>query len=367
MTDGKQRPHRRRFLAQLGAGLTGGVAAPAVIGAAAPITWKMATAWPKDAPGVAVSARRLAEAIATMSAGRLVVQSFAAGELVMPVDLFDAVSAGTVELGHGSSAAWRDRDPAFDFFSGVPFGLLAHEHAGWLRFGGGQHLWERAYGPFGIVPFLAGSFGILAAGWFRQPLSDVAALSGMPMRAAGLTAEVWRRLGVKVVDLARDDILPAFKEGTVDAAEWLGPWSDRALGLSAVAGNYYMPGFAGPGRTIELIVNRAAYDALPDDLQAVVRAAAASEVVETGADFGYNDIAALDQMTQAGVVVRPLPDAIVRAAGVEAEAMLKEIAATSPVAGETYDSFVAFRAGALAFAVRGDYEALRMRAIGLAA
>jgi TRAP-type mannitol/chloroaromatic compound transport system substrate-binding protein len=364
MTVGKGRPHRRRVLT-LAAGLVGGVSAPAIIGAAAPITWKMATAWPKDARGVAASASRLAAAIGTMSGGRLVVQSFAAGELVMPADLFDAVTAGTVELGHGSSAAWRDRDPAFDFFSGVPFGLLGHEHAGWLRFGGGQRLWERAYEPFGIVPLLAGSFGILAAGWFRHALSDVDALSGMPMRASGLSGEVWRRLGVKVVDLARDDILPALKTGTIDAAEWLGPWSDHALDLSTVARNYYLPGFAGPGRTIELIVNRAAYDALPDDLQGVVRAAAASEVVETGADFAFNDIATLDPLIEAGVAVRALPDAIVRAAGVEAEAMLKEIAATSPVAGETYDSFVAFRTGALSFAARGDREALRTRALAI--
>ncbi len=364
MTVGAQRPHRRRVLG-LAAGLASGLSAPAIVGAAAPITWKMATAWPKDAPGAAASAARLAAAIGTMSAGRLVIQPFAAGDLVMPADLFDAVTAGTVELGHGSSAAWRDRDPAFDFFSGVPFGLLVHEQVGWLHFGGGQRLWERAYEPFGILPLLAGGFGILAAGWFRHPLTDVAGLSGMPMHASGLSGEVWRRLGVKVVDLARDDILPAFKNGTIDAAEWLGPWSDQPLNLSTLARNYYIPGFTGPGRTIELMINRAAYDALPDDLRAIVRAAAGAEVAETGADFAFNDIAALHPLVDAGVGVRALPDAIVRAAGVESETMLKEIAATSPVAGETYDSFVAFRAGALSFADQGDREALRMRTLAI--
>lgn len=364
MTERFARPDRRRVLG-LAAGLAGGVSAPAVIAAATPITWKMATAWPKDAPGVGEGARRLAASIGAMSGGRLVVQPFAAGELVVPGELFDAVSAGTVELGHGSSAAWRDRDPAFDFFSGVPFGLLGHEHAGWLSFGGGQRLWERAYEPFGVLPFFAGSFGILAAGWFRNPLTGPDAVKGLVMRADGLSAEIWRRLGVKVVSLARDDILPAFTDGTIDAAEWLGPWSDHDLGLSAVARNYYMPGFAGPGRAVELIVNRAAFEALADDLQAVVRAAAAAAAAETYADFTYRDIAVLRSMVEAGVNVRALPDALLRAAGIEAEALLKEIAGTSPVAGETYDSFVAFRAGAAAFAAHGESEALRARALAI--
>ncbi len=361
MTERYRRPHRRRVLA-LAAGVAGGISAPAVIAATTPITWKMATAWQKGAPGVDAAARRLADSIGALSGGRLIIQPFAAGELVVPDDLFDAVSAGTVEVGHGSSAAWRDRDPAFDFFSGVPFGLLGHEHTGWLRFGGGQGLWERAYQPFGILPFLAGSFGILAAGWFRDPIAGPDSVKGLVMRADGLSGEVWRRLGVKVVSLAGDDIVAAFSDGKIAAAQWLGPWSDHALALQRAAKNYYIPGFAGLGRTIELIVNRAAYQALPDDLQAVVGTAAKAAAAETYADFTYNNIAFLKMIIEAGVNVRSLPDALVHAAGVEAEAMLKEIAATSPVAGEAYDSFVAFRAGATAFAVHGDAEALRMRA-----
>lgn len=364
MTERFTRPNRRRVLG-LAAALAGGVSAPAIIGAAAPIAWKMATAWPKDTPGVGASAGRLAQSIAAMSGGRLVIQPFAAGELVVPGELFDAVSAGTVELGHGSSAAWRDRDPAFDFFSGVPFGLLGHEHAGWLRFGGGQDLWARAYEPFGVLPFYAGSFGIRAAGWFLKPVTGPDELKDLVMRTDGRSAEIWRRLGVKVVSLSRDDILPAFTGRTIAAAEWLGPWGDRDLGLSALVKNYYMPGFAGLGRAIELIANRGAYESLPGDLQAVVVAAAAAASAETYADFTYNNIAFFKPMVEAGVTIRALPDTVIRAAGIEAEAMLTEIAATSPVAGETYESFVAFRASAAAFAAHGDSQALRMRAIAV--
>jgi TRAP-type mannitol/chloroaromatic compound transport system substrate-binding protein len=269
-------------------------------------------------------------------------------------------------MGHGSSAVWRDRDPAFGFFSGVPFGLFGPEHAGWLRFGGGQELWERAYEPFGILPLYAGSFGVLAAGWFRNPLAGPETVKDMVMRTDGLNGEIWRRLGVQVVNVPWDDVLPAFSDGKLDAAEWMGPRSERDLDMSTVAKNYYMPGFSGLGRAIELIVNRSAFDALPEDLRAVVQAAAAAAAADTYADFAFNNIAFLKPLAQSGVSVRSLPDALVVAAGIEAEALLREIAAQSPVAGETYESFIAFRAGAIDFGASGDGEALRMRALALA-
>jgi TRAP-type mannitol/chloroaromatic compound transport system substrate-binding protein len=359
------RPDRRRVLGMTAAGLAGGLAAPSLARAGAPIAWKMATAWPKDTPGGGSNARRLSEMIAAMSGGRLMVQPFADGELVAASEMFDAVSAGTAELGHGTSAAWQQRDPSFHFFSGVPFGFLGHEHAGWLRFGGGQALWERAYEPFGVLPFFSGSFGTLAAGWFRHPIPSLDDLKGLTMRSEGLGGEVWRRLGVNVVALPRQEILPAFKAGKIDAADWVGPWGDYDLGLASVAMNYYVPGFRGIGPSIELIVNRAAFETLPGDLQAVVRGAAAASAMETYADFTYNNIAFLTPLAEAGVAIRTLPDAIVRAAGREAEALLQEIAATSPTAGEAYQSFVAFRDKAIAAASHGDLAALRMRALAL--
>jgi TRAP-type mannitol/chloroaromatic compound transport system substrate-binding protein len=365
MTKRLDRPDRRRVLGMTAVGLAGGLAAPAIARADAPIAWKMATAWPKDAPGGGSNARRLSEIIAAMSGGRLTVQPFADGELVAASELFDAVSAGTAELGHGTSARWQKRDPSFHFFSGVPFGFLGHEHAGWLRFGGGQALWERAYEPFGVLPFFAGSFGTLAAGWFRNPIVNLGDLEGLTMRSEGLGGEIWRRLGVNVVALPRQHILPAFKAGTIDAADWVGPWGDYDLGLASAAMNYYVPGFRGIGASIVLMANRAALDALPDDLQAVVRGAAAASAMETYADFTYNNISFLTPLAEAGVAIRNLPDSVVRAAGREAEALLREIAATSPAAGEAYESFVAFRAKAVAAAAHGDLAALHMRALAL--
>lgn len=355
---------RRNFLG-LTAGLAGALASPAIVRADTPTTWKLATGWPRDARGGGVNARRLGEQIAALSGGRLTVQIFAAGELADPAELFDAVSAGTAELGHGTSADWPVRDPAFHFFAGVPFGLSGQEHAAWLRFGGGQALWRRAYEPFGVVPFLAGSIGVPGAGWFRDPIAEPGDLLDLPMRGAGLSAEVWRRLGANIVSLPPESIAAAFADGTIAAAEWMGPWRDYDLGLASVAKNYYVPGFRSIGPSVELIANRDAHDALPDDLKAVVRVAAAASAMETYADFTYNNIAVIEPLIAAGVSVQELPEPIVRAAGREAEALLAEIAKQSPIAGETYRSFDTFRQRAVAYTPAGDAPALRLRRLAL--
>lgn len=358
-------PDRRRVLG-LAAGLAGGLAAPAVARADVSVTWRLSTAWPKDSRGGGINARRLADQIAALSGGRLTVQVFAAGELADPSELFDSVAAGAAELGHGTSADWPVRDPAFYFFSGVPFGLSGHEQAAWLRFGGGQSLWRRAYEPFGVVPFFAGSIGVPGAGWFRDPVTEPGDLMNLPMRAVGLSGELWRRLGANIVAMPPEGIAAAFGSGAIAAAEFMGPWRDYDIGLAAVAKNYYVPGFRSIGPSIELIVNRKAYDSLHDDLKAVVRTAASASAMETYADFTFNNINVVQPLGAAGVSVRELPSAIVRAAGREAEALIAEIGTRSPIATEAYRSFVAFRQKAMAYTSAGDESALRLRNLALA-
>jgi TRAP-type mannitol/chloroaromatic compound transport system substrate-binding protein len=346
-------------------GLAGGLAAPAIARAADKLTWRMTTAWPKGEAGAGENAVRLAEMIGTLSGGRLSIQVFAAGELVAPAEMFDAVAAGTVELGHATSSAWQGRDQAFHFFTGVPFGLTGHEHAGWLRFGGGQQLWELAYEPFGVVPLFAGSFGPQGAGWFRKEIATPFDLKGLRMGIGGLGAEIMHRLGVTTVSLPREEMLDSFRTGTIDALEWINPWNDYGAGLSEYAKLYYMPGFQGIGAAIELMINRAAHDGLPDDLKAVIRHAAMASAMETYAEYTYNNIAVARPLLETGVALRTLPDPIVRTLARESEALLKEIAASSPMATEVYRSFVTFRAKATAYAKTGDLAVLQMRQIAL--
>jgi TRAP-type mannitol/chloroaromatic compound transport system substrate-binding protein len=364
MTAGGKRLDRRQLL---GVGVTAaaGLAAPPAR-AAQIVTWRMATAWPKDAPGVGTNARRLAEMIGAMSGGRLVVKVFAAGELVPSDEVFDAVSAGGAELGHSASYYWQAKDQAFHFFTGVPFGLTAVEHTGWLYFGGGQELWERAYQPFGIVPFYAGSTGPQAAGWFIKEVRTLDDLKGVQMRIVGLGAEVFRRLGVIVVPTPPGKMAEALRSGKLTAADWIGPWADLALGLGTAAKFYYMPGFHEIGPAIELIVNQAAWTALPGDLKEVVRRAAMASATETYADFTYHNITALKSLTDQGVEIRSFPVAIVEAAAKEAAAVLSEIATASPMAAEVHESFVAYRERAAEYCRSGDLAALKIREVALA-
>ncbi|TBW36453.1 TRAP transporter substrate-binding protein [Siculibacillus lacustris] len=359
-----ERPVGRRELFGLGLAAAGTLAAPAVVRAETKYNWKMATSWPKNTPGVGVNAQRLADSITAMTGGRLTVQLFAAGELVPAFEVFDAVSSGAAEMGHASPYFWQGKDKAFHFFSGIPFGLFAQEHMGWLWFGGGQQLWEKAYAPFGVVPFYAGSSGPQAGGWFRKEMKTVDDFKGLKMRIAGLGGEVLRRLGVNVVLLPPGEIFQAMQSGTIDAAEWVGPWNDLAFGLFRVAKHYYMPSFFEFGPALELMVNKAMFDALPADLKEIVKRAAYASASESFADFTFHNIVSLKPlMEKEGVVVRELSEDIVKVLARETKAVMADIAASGPMAKEVFDSFEAHRLQAATYAKVMDLAAYQMREV----
>jgi TRAP-type mannitol/chloroaromatic compound transport system substrate-binding protein len=353
---------RRRLLGIGAASLGTSLAMPAVARASDTIVWKMATYWPKDTPGVGANAQRLAETIAALSGGRMMIQVFAADELVAPSQVFDAVSTGKAEMGHGSPSFWAARDPAFHYFAGVPFGLTANEHAAWLAAGGGQSLWERAYEPFGVLPLYAGSTGPQAAGWFRREIRTPEDFKGLTIRITGLGAEVLKRMGANPVLLPQGDIAAALEAGTIDAAEWVGPWNDLALNLPRAAPFCYMPACNELATALELTVNRTAFDALPEDLQAIVRAAAQGTAKATSADFTANNIIALPMLIDRGTVIKAFPDAVVDEQARTSAALLAEIGEASPMAKEIHPAFTLFRKKAIAYAAVADGAAIAMRA-----
>jgi TRAP-type mannitol/chloroaromatic compound transport system substrate-binding protein len=354
----------RRDLLGLGVAAAGTLAAPAIVAAQSKTTWKMATSWPKNTPGPGVNAQRVADMITTMSGGRLTVQLFAAGELVPAFEVFDAVSSGAAEMGHASPYFWQGKEKAFHFFTGVPFGLFAQEHSGWLWYGGGQQLWEKVYAPFGVVPFYAGSSGPQAGGWFRKEIRTIDDFKGLKMRIAGLGGEVLRRLGVNVVLLPPGEIFQAMQSGTIDAAEWVGPWNDLAFGLYRVAKHYYMPSFFEFSAALEVIVNKKTWEALPADLKEIVRRAAHASAAETIADFAFHNAVSLKPlMEKEGVQVRELPAEIIEALARETKTVMAEIAGSSAVAAEVFTSFEAFRQQSMAYAKVMDLAAYEMREV----
>ncbi len=221
----------RRNLARGGAaGLLGAAAAPAVA-LAQTRRWRMVTSWPKRLPGPGLSAERIASRIAALSGGRLEITVSAAGEIVPAFEVLDAVGSGVAEMGHSAAFYWQGKEPAAAFFTTVPFGLLPNEHAAWIDAGGGQELWDALYAPFGVKPFMGGNTGVSMGGWFRHELKSRADVHGLKIRSLGLGGEVYRRLGAIAQTTSPGEILIALQSGMHDAAEFVGPGSDIALGL----------------------------------------------------------------------------------------------------------------------------------------
>lgn len=307
------------------------------------IEWRMVTSWPRNAPGVGTGASRVAERIESLSGGRIRVRLFPAGELVAPLQVLDAVQQGTAELAHTALYYAAGKAPALHFFTTIPFGLGASELAAWLSFGGGWQLKDEILAAFGVRGFYAGNSGVQAMGWFRREIRSLDDVKGLKMRIAGLGGAALAKLGATPVLIPSGEIFTAMKSGTVDAAEWVGPWNDIAFGLHRVASYYYLPSFHEPGAALDVVVSRDAYDALPDDLRAVVQGACTAAALESSSEFLFHNVESFATLEQLGVRVLALPADVVSALGGASAEVLDELMAGDPDArrvGESYLDFV---------------------------
>lgn len=340
---------RRKFLST--AAITSGVlGAPALVHAQSKgaFNWKMTSAYPKgspfyfDGPG---SATDLAKRIKEMSDGRLNIQVFGAGELIPAFEGFDAVRAGTVEMNHANSYFWTGKTFAAQYFTAVPFGMNFQGINGWLYDGGGIDLWNEVYAPFGMVAMPCGNTGVQMTGWFKKEIKTVADLKGLKMRIPGLAGKVYANLGVDVKVLPGGEIFPALERGVIDAAEFVGPFQDRRLGLHKAAKFYYTTGWHESATVSELLINKAAWQTLPKDLQAIVQnAAAACNVISEGWCQKANADAMDDLIKNQKVIAKPLPDSVIKALRTETDKVLAEAVAKDPMTKKVHDSYMAFMA-----------------------
>lgn len=349
---GAEKPSRRAWLRNAAtAALASGVAACAQPPPPPPkpstIAWRMATSWAADLPGFAAAASALAESITRASGGRLVVTAHAAGALVPAFDVFDAVSRGTVEMGHSAAYFWQGRMPAAPYFCAVPFGLTATGMDAWLHDGGGLALWRELYAAHRVLPFAAGNTGMQLAGWFRREVRSLADLAGLRMRIPGLGGEVMARLGVATVNLPGAELVAAMQAGTLDAVEWLGPDNDLAFGLHRVARHCYGPGWQEPGPVLEALVHAPAFEALPADLQAVVEQCCRAANAQVLAGFTARNARALAVLGRDhGVQFRRLPNEVLAALRRASTEVLEAAAGRDPATRRVRDAFLAFQAQA---------------------
>ncbi|MDZ4811251.1 MAG: TRAP transporter substrate-binding protein DctP [Pseudomonadota bacterium] len=335
---------RRHLLVSAGAAATLTACSADPPAATTEFRWKLVTAWQANFPGLAAGAKQLADAIGRASGGRLTIETFAGNELIAPFEVFDAVSRGSVEMGHSAAYFWKNKHPAMPFFCTVPFGLNAQEMNAWLYHGGGLELWRELYAGFNLVPFPAGNTGVQMAGWFNREITSVDDLKGLKMRIPGLGGEVMTRLGSQAVNLPGVEIAAAMRAGIIDACEWMNPWNDLAFGLFDVAKYCYAPGWQEPGQTIECMINRDAYAALPQDLQAIVEQCCRAINADLLAEYtAENQRAMRTLIDEHQVEFRRLPDSVLSALRNASESVLTDLAGDNGFARRVLASYRGFR------------------------
>ncbi|MFP8967993.1 TRAP transporter substrate-binding protein [Pokkaliibacter sp. CJK22405] len=338
---------RRELIKALGVGAAAGAMATTTAAKADEnkvYKWKMVTTWPKNFPGLGTGANFLAEMVGKLTNGQVQVKVYGANELVGALEVFDAVSRGTAEMGHGAGYYWKGKSAAAQFFAAVPFGLNAQEMNSWLYHGGGMELWKEVYAPFGLVPTAAGNTGVQMGGWFNKEINSVDDLKGLKMRIPGLGGEVIKRAGGTPVLLPGGEIFPSLQSGAIDATEWVGPYNDLAFGLHKAAKFYYYPGWHEPGTTLECFINQKALEELPENLQTLVLNACRIANQDMLAELTAKNNSALKELVEKhNVQLRRFPEDVLSELKRLSDEVVAEEAKQDAITQKVYDSFKAFR------------------------
>lgn len=305
--------------------------------------WRMVTTWRPHFPVMGEGADFMAQWIDEMSEGRLKIQVYGGGELVPALETFEAVSQGVAEMGHGVAYYWAGKISAAQFFAAVPFGMNAQQMNSWLYCGGGIPLWEELYAPYNLVPMPAGNTGMQMGGWFNREINSVNDLKGLRMRIPGLGANVIAKAGGSPILSAGDEIYTNLDRGVIDATEWVGPYHDYLMGFHRIAKYYYYPGWHEPGPVLELIVNKGQWDALPKDLQMIIRTAAARANLWMLSEFESKNNEYLQKIiADPKVSVRKFSDEVLRALKKYSAEVIAEMTAIDPWSKRVYESFDVF-------------------------
>ena len=319
-------------------------------------SWSLVTTWPKNYPGLGMAPERFSVLVEEMSRGQLKVKVYGAGELVPAMGVFDAVSSGSVEMGHSGAYYWKGKVPAAQFFAGVPFGFTADEINAWVYRGGGLELWEELYKPFNMKPLPGGNTGTQMFGWFNKEINSLDDIKGLKMRFPGFGGEVFKRAGGVPVNIPGGELYTAMQTGTIDAVEWVGPYNDLAFGFQQVAKYYYYPGWHEPGSMLEFTINIEAWDSLPSHLQSIVSTAAKAVNQDLLNEYNASNNRALqDLIKNHNVQLRKLPKDVINEFRSISEEILETSAANDPAVNKVYQSFKKFLAEVKSFnAIAGD-------------
>jgi TRAP-type mannitol/chloroaromatic compound transport system substrate-binding protein len=335
---------RRQFLTTAGLGLAGSaVAAPAIAQSMPEIRWRCTASWPKSLDTIFGGVETFAKAVAEATDNKFQIQVFAAGEIVPGLQALDAASAGNVEMCHTASYYYFGKDPTFTFGTSLPFGMNKRMMDAWMFSGGGMDLLNDFYKKYNVYGIPAGNTGAQMGGWFRKEIKEVSDMNGLKMRIGGFAGRILAKLGLVAQQIAGGDIYPALEKGTIDAAEWVGPYDDEKLGFHKVAQFYYYPGWWEGGAMLHNFINIAKWNSLPKHYQAVVHHASHVANTTMAAKYDAGNPAALKRLIAGGAQLRAFPPAVMDASFKAANDIYAELAVSNPDFKKVYEAMVPFR------------------------
>ena len=364
-------PSRRKFFK---AAAATGVAAVAASSLAAPAVAKerieasMVATWGRDFPGLGTGAQRFAQRIIDMSDGRIQVTYYAANERVKAFDSFDEVASGNSQMYHAADYYWVKKDPAWGYFTAVPFGFTYTEMNAWIRFAGGQELWDELSDKFGLKNFMCGSTGVQMGGWFNKKIRSPNDFKGLKMRMPGLGGQVLGKLGGSPISLPGGQIYENLVSGAIDATEWVGPWNDEAMKFQEAAKYYYYPGMHEPGSTLACGVNKSWFTSLSKSDQLIIKTACDWADTTTMAEYNAKNGAALARLVnESGVKLEKFNDKVYDAFAKGAAEVFDEVQQHSALAAKVHAAFVKGRKEIGAWTNLSDspYISQRNRALGV--
>src|SRR5689334_7031159 len=335
---------RRSFIKHTGlAGILAASSAPVFAQASPEVKWRLESSFPKSLNKIFGGAVTVSERVAKATNNKFQIQVFAGGEIVPPFGVVDAVQNATVQCAHTAPYYFFGKDPTFAFGCAIPFGMNYRQQNAWMYHGGGLQLMRDFYKDYNIINFPAGNTGAQMGGFFRKEITKVSDFQGLKMRIGGTGGLPLQKLGVIPQQIPGGDIYPALEKGTIDAAEWVGPYDDEKLGLYKVAKYYYYPGWWEGGPELDLFVNLKAWEALPPEYKSVLESACYEANVDMMAKSDAVNPAALKRLIANGVNLLPFPDAVMDACFKATQETYDEIATKNAKFKKVYDSWKAFR------------------------
>ena len=335
---------RRNFVRGAGlAGVLAAGAAPAIVHAQAVVRWRLASSFPKSLDTLFGAADVFAKKVSEMTGGKFVISTHAAGELMPAFGVVDGVQNGTVECANTAPYYFFGKDETFALGCAIPFGLNSRQMTAWMYEGNGLKLMREFYKGYNIINFPLGNTGAQMGGWFRKEIKSLADFKGLKFRAGGFAGKVLERLGAVPQNIPAGEIYQALEKGTIDAAEWVGPYDDQKLGLYKVAPYYAYPGWWEGGPQLDLFVNQKAYDGLSGEYKAIIESAAAYSHLDLLAKYDMRNPTALKQLVGGGAKLFPFPKETIEFAFKEAQALYSEISAKNPRWKKVFDDYSAYR------------------------